>query len=79
MSIASLPIQILPNVGMPELIVIFLILLVLFGASRLAGIGSALGKTIREFRREVRDVDDSIKEERHLREDRHTRESSSSS
>ncbi|MDQ7828982.1 MAG: twin-arginine translocase TatA/TatE family subunit [Armatimonadota bacterium] len=51
------------NVGMPELLVIFLILLLLFGASRLAGIGQALGRTIREFKRELRDVEDDLRDE----------------
>jgi sec-independent protein translocase protein TatA len=68
MPIMSAPLGILPNVGMPELLVIFLILLLLFGASRLAGIGNALGKTIREFRRELRDVDEDVREERRPRE-----------
>ena len=54
---------VLPNVGLPELLVLFLILLLLFGASRLSGIGSALGRTIREFRKEVRDVDEDVRGE----------------
>jgi len=54
----------MPNVGLPELLVIFLILLLLFGASRLTGIGQALGRTIREFRKEVRDVEDDARDER---------------
>ncbi len=53
----------MPNVGLPELLVIFLILLLLFGASRLTGIGQALGRTIREFRKEVRDVEEDVRGE----------------
>lgn len=68
MFIMSVPLGILPNVGMPELLVIFLILLLLFGASRLTGIGNALGKTIREFRRELRDVDEDVREDRRPKE-----------
>lgn len=41
----------------PELLIILLILIVLFGASRLRGLGGALGGSIREFRRSVRDED----------------------
>lgn len=41
--------------GVPELLIILVIVIVLFGASRLAGIGSALGGSIREFRRSVKD------------------------
>lgn len=33
-------------------------MIVLFGASRLAGIGSAMGSSIREFRKNVRDDED---------------------
>jgi len=54
----------MPNVGLPELLIIFLILLLLFGANRLSGIGSAIGRTIREFRKEVRDVEEDVRDER---------------
>jgi len=39
----------------PELIIILVIVIVLFGASRLRGIGGALGGSIREFKSAVRD------------------------
>jgi sec-independent protein translocase protein TatA len=39
----------------PELLIILLIIVVLFGASRLRGIGGALGGSIREFKKSVRD------------------------
>lgn len=39
----------------PELIVILVIIVLLFGASRIGEVGGALGKTIREFRREMKD------------------------
>ena len=37
--------------GMPELIVILIIVLVVFGAGRLPEIGGALGKSIRNFKK----------------------------
>ena len=37
--------------GMPELIIILVIVLVVFGAGRLPEIGGALGKSIRNFKR----------------------------
>jgi sec-independent protein translocase protein TatA len=43
-----------------ELLIVLLILLLLFGASRLAGLGSAAGKTIKEFRKAMREVDDDV-------------------
>jgi sec-independent protein translocase protein TatA len=39
------------GIGMPELIVILLIVLVLFGANRLPEIGTGLGKAIRGFKK----------------------------
>ena len=38
------------NMGMPELVVIFLVVLLLFGSSRLVDIAKGLGKAIREFK-----------------------------
>jgi sec-independent protein translocase protein TatA len=37
--------------GMPELIIVLVIVLVVFGAGRLPEIGSALGKSIKNFKR----------------------------
>lgn len=42
-------------IGIPELLIILLILIMLFGATRLKGIGGALGGSIREFKTAVRD------------------------
>jgi len=50
------------SVGPMELLVILLILLLLFGANRLAGLGAAVGKTVKEFRRAISDVEDGIKD-----------------
>ena len=55
--------------GVPELLIILVIVIVLFGASRLAGIGSALGGSIREFRRSVRDEDATPATEPTVRDD----------
>ena len=45
----------MPGLGVPELLIILVIVVVLFGASRLTGIGSAIGGSIREFKKAVRD------------------------
>lgn len=37
--------------GIPELLVILLIVLVVFGANKLPGIGDALGRSIKNFKR----------------------------
>lgn len=47
----------MPSLGPTELIIILVIVVVLFGASRLRGIGGALGGSIREFKSAVRDDD----------------------
>jgi sec-independent protein translocase protein TatA len=41
------------GLGMPELIIILLIALVVFGAAKLPQIGSSLGGAIREFKKSV--------------------------
>ena len=41
------------HLGVQELVVILIIVIVLFGGSRLAGIGKALGTSMREFKEEV--------------------------
>ena len=46
---------------MPELILILVVFVLLFGAQKLPEIGAALGKAIREFKKSVKDVEDEIK------------------
>jgi len=45
----------MPDIGVPELLIIALVVLLLFGPGRAADLGGALGRSIREFRRESRD------------------------
>ena len=45
----------MPQLGLPELIIVLVIVLIVFGASRLRGIGSGLGGAISAFRREVKE------------------------
>ncbi len=52
---AELVVIAMPTIGVPELLVILVILIVVFGASRIAGIGGALGSSIREFKKAVRE------------------------
>ena len=55
------------RLGMGELIIIFLIILLLFGAAKLPEIAKSLGKAIQEFKKagkEIKkDVDDVTKDE----------------
>ncbi len=45
------------GLGMWELMLIFLVVLLLFGAKRLPEIGSSLGKGIREFKGSIREIE----------------------
>lgn len=45
-------------IGGQELIIIFLIILLLFGAKKLPELAQGLGKGIREFKRAAREVED---------------------
>jgi sec-independent protein translocase protein TatA len=46
------------HLGTQELILILLIVIVLFGGKKVAGLGKALGTSLREFRAEVRKDDE---------------------
>jgi sec-independent protein translocase protein TatA len=51
----------LGNFGMTEMMMLLLICLVLFGAKRIPEIGSSIGKGIREFKRGVSHLDDTVR------------------
>lgn len=46
------------SLGMPELLVILVIVVIIFGAGKLPEIGSAIGKSIKNFKKTVRDNDE---------------------
>ena len=50
------------GLGMPELIVILVIVLVIFGASRLPQLGEGLGKAIKGFKKGISDTADGAKD-----------------
>ncbi len=43
------------SLGTPELVLILFIVLLLFGAAKLPQLGGAMGKTIRNFKQEMKD------------------------
>ena len=61
----------LGSIGPMELFIILVIVLVVFGAKRVPEIGASIGKGIREFKRNISDVDRQIREpERDTRSER---------
>lgn len=51
------------SLGAPEIIIIAVVLLVLFGAKKLPELGSSVGKTITNFRRGMAEVEEEGKGE----------------
>ncbi|MBQ9307386.1 MAG: twin-arginine translocase TatA/TatE family subunit [Clostridia bacterium] len=52
------------RLGTTEIILIIVLALVIFGGSRLKGVGKALGTSIREFKDEVKGPEDKAEEEK---------------
>lgn len=50
----------MPTIGWGELLIILVIVVAVFGAGRLAGIGGALGGSIREFKKAVKEDDAAV-------------------
>lgn len=48
------------RIGFPELILILVVFVIFFGPSKLPEIGSAIGKAIREFKKNLNDVKDDV-------------------
>ena len=51
------------GIGMPELIIILVIILIIFGAGKLPEIGGGMGKAIRNFKKATSEVDKADKPE----------------
>lgn len=47
-------------IGWPEIIIILIVALLLFGAKRLPEIGKSMGKAIKEFKKSFKDVTDEL-------------------
>jgi sec-independent protein translocase protein TatA len=56
------------SIGMPELIIIFVIALIIFGPRKLPELGKSLGKSLAEFKRASNDLRNSLEEEIRLDE-----------
>jgi sec-independent protein translocase protein TatA len=55
----------MPGIGIPELIIVLVILLIIFGPKRLPGLGRSLGSGMREFKDSIsgKNKDDEDEEE----------------
>ena len=58
------------SLGMPELIVIFVIALIVFGPRKLPEIGRSLGRGIAEFKNATNELQSTLESEMHLEEQR---------
>ncbi len=59
------------GIGMPELILILVIVLIIFGAGKLPEIGAGIGKGIKNFKKATKevDIDDQEKEPEKIEKD----------
>jgi TatA/E family protein of Tat protein translocase len=51
------------SIGMPELIVIFLVALIFFGPRKLPELGRSLGRSLGEFKRATRELRSTLEQE----------------
>src|SRR3954470_16047063 len=64
------------SIGMPELIIIFVIALIIFGPRKLPELGRSLGKSLSEFKRASNELKSTLEEEIRLDEQRANLEAS---
>jgi sec-independent protein translocase protein TatA len=48
------------NIGFPEILLILVVILFVFGAKRLPEIGASFGKGIREFKKSISEASDAV-------------------
>ncbi|MCC7416814.1 MAG: twin-arginine translocase TatA/TatE family subunit [Acidobacteria bacterium] len=58
------------SIGMPELIIIFVIALIIFGPRKLPELGRSLGRSLAEFKRASNELKSTLEEEIRLEEQR---------
>src|SRR5438477_12558270 len=64
------------SIGMPELIIIFVIALIIFGPRKLPELGRSLGKSLAEFKRASNELKSTLEEEIRMEEQRGNLEAS---
>ena len=58
------------SLGMPELVIIFVIALIVFGPRKLPELGKSLGKSLAEFKRASNELRNSLEEEIRVEEEK---------
>lgn len=48
------------NIGIPELIIILVLALIIFGPGKLPDVGKAIGKSINEFRKASKEITEEV-------------------
>ena len=61
------------SIGMPELIIIFVIALIIFGPRKLPELGRSLGKSLAEFKKASNELRNTLEEEIRIEEQKETR------
>ena len=67
------------SIGMPELVIILVIALIIFGPRKLPELGRSLGRSIGEFRRASNELRSTLEEEIRVEEQKSTTPKSSTS
>ena len=61
------------GLGMPELIIIMVIVLIIFGAGKLPEIGAGLGRGIRNFKNATKEIQDEVETTARVDEGEHSK------
>ncbi|MFH1594601.1 MAG: twin-arginine translocase TatA/TatE family subunit [Candidatus Omnitrophota bacterium] len=56
----------MPQIGFGELVLIFLVVLLVFGAGKLPEVGRALGRAIKEFKRATSEAEEDTDKEKKM-------------
>lgn len=54
------------DIGMPELIIILVIALIIFGPRKLPDLGSSLGRAIRDFKKAINEPDEKKEDDKNV-------------